>query len=59
MLRNILKRASYSKREADKIDKKLKYWTKEDWKKVLFSDESHFCFRGNTAELSGSGRVST
>ena len=26
-------------------DKKLKYWTVEDWKKVLFSEESNFCSR--------------
>lgn len=26
--------------------KKYKHWTKEDWRKVLFSDESHFLVQG-------------
>jgi len=36
-----------------------KYWTVEDRGKVLFSGESNFLFQGSTADLSGSGRVSS
>uniref|UniRef100_A0A3Q3R911 Transposase Tc1-like domain-containing protein n=1 Tax=Monopterus albus TaxID=43700 RepID=A0A3Q3R911_MONAL len=30
---------------------KYKNWTKEDWRKVLFSDESHFFVQGQRSQL--------
>jgi len=37
------------------MGKKHKYWTVEDWKKVLFLDENHFFVQGKNSNLSGMG----
>jgi len=35
--------------KTNRTGKKQKYWTVEDWKKVLFSDDNHF-FRSRKAQ---------
>ena len=32
--------------------KKYKHWTTEDWRKVVFSDESHFLFKVSVSNMS-------
>jgi len=57
-LRTTGKAASFSKNEKHiRMGKKHKYRTVENWKKCRFQMKVIFSFKGNTTDLSGSGRV--